>query len=96
MAGELLIDLRNVDLTGRTVPVVATMATGNIVVTVPAGVAVEVRGQVGAGDLLVFGRDWAGIGIDERVVRAGPEGSGRLVLDLHVGLGQLEVRRAPA
>jgi phage shock protein PspC (stress-responsive transcriptional regulator) len=96
VAGELQLDLRRVDLTGRTLPVVASMATGNIVVTVPDGVAVEVRAQVGAGDLLVFGRDWAGVGIDERVVRNGPEGAGRLRLDLHVGFGQLEVRRAPA
>jgi hypothetical protein len=96
VAGELRLDLRRVDLTGRTVPVVASMATGNIVVTVPDGVAVDVHAQVGAGDLLVFGRDWSGVGIDEQVVRDGPEGAGRLRLDLHVGLGQLEVRRASA
>ena len=94
VAGELLLDLRNLGLTGQTVPVVASMATGNIVVTVPARAAVEVHGEVGAGDMVVFGRDWAGVGIDERVTQPGEEGAGRLVLDLHVGLGQLEVRRA--
>jgi len=95
-AGELRIDLRHVDFAGRTVPVVASLAAGDIVVTVPAGVAVAVDAHVGAGDLLVFGRDWSGIGIDERVERAGAEGVGRLELDVKVGLGQLEVRRAAA
>lgn len=96
MAGELRLDLRRVDLAGRTVPVVVSMAAGNIVVTVPAGLAVEVDAHIGAGDMDVFGRDWEGIGIDERIVVAGREGAGRLVLDARVGLGQLEVRRAAA
>ena len=96
VAGELRLDLRNVDLSARTVPVVASVATGNIVVTVPRDVAVELHGQVGAGDMVAFDRSWEGIGLDERVVRTGREGAGRLVLDLHVGLGQLEVRRAAA
>jgi phage shock protein PspC (stress-responsive transcriptional regulator) len=96
VAGDLRLDLHRLDLTGRSLPVVASMATGTIVVTVPQGTAVEVHAQVGAGDMFVFGRDWSGVGIDERVVDGGREGAGRLVLDLHVGFGQLEVRRAAA
>jgi predicted membrane protein len=95
-AGEMTLDLGHLDLAGRNIPVVASIGAGNIVAIVPENVAVEVDGEVGAGDLLVFGRDWSGIGIDEQVVRPGPEGAGRLVLDLHVGLGQVEVRRAAA
>jgi Cell wall-active antibiotics response 4TMS YvqF len=96
VAGELRLDLSNFRADGRTVPVVATMATGVIVVTVPAGMAVDVDADVGAGSLLVFGREWEGLGIDERVSRPGTEGAGRLELDVKVGLGELEVRRAAA
>jgi hypothetical protein len=96
VAGELRLDLGNFHPDGRSVPVVASMATGNIVVTVPEGMAVVVDAHVGAGNLLVFGRQWDGVGIDERVERAGAEGGGRLELNVKVGLGQLEVRRAAA
>ncbi|MEA2973726.1 MAG: hypothetical protein QOG82_2184 [Actinomycetota bacterium] len=95
-AGELALDLRGFDADGRTVPVVATMAVGNVIVTVPEGMAVEVDAHVGAGTLLIFGREWSGVGIDERMERAGAAGGGRLELDVKVGLGDLEVRRAAA
>ena len=95
-AGELNLDLRGLDADGRTVPVVATMAAGNMIVTVPEGMAVEVDAHVGAGSLLIFGREWSGVGVDERVERAGVAGGGRLELDVKVGLGELEVRRAAA
>ena len=95
-AGDLRLDLRRVDLTGATVPVVVSVAAGTIVVTVPARAAVEVDAHVGAGDLLLFGRDWSGVGVDERTMVGGQEGGGRLLLDASVGLGQLEVRRAAA
>ncbi len=71
-------------------------ASGTLIVTVPAGVAVEVDAEVGAGEMIIFGRNWEGIGIDERVAIGGQEGAGRLVLDARVGLGELEVRRAAA
>ncbi|HEX7276027.1 MAG TPA: LiaF domain-containing protein, partial [Acidimicrobiales bacterium] len=94
--GELRLDLRRVDLAGRTVPVVVSNGLGSLIVIVPPGVAVEVDAEVGAGELIVFGRNWEGVGIDERVVVRGQEGAGRLVLDARVGLGELEVRRAAA
>ena len=95
-AGELTLDLRGLDAGGRTVPVVASMAAGNMIVTVPEGMAVEIDAHVGAGSLLIFGREWDGVGIDERLERAGVAGGGRLELDVKVGLGELEVRRAAA
>ena len=72
------------------------MATGTILVIVPAGMAVEVDAHVGAGDLLLFGREREGVGVDERVERPGSEGAGRLRIDAKVGFGELEVRRAAA
>ncbi len=58
--------------------------------------AVEIDAHVGAGSLLIFGREWSGVGIDERMERTGVAGGGRLELDVKVGLGELEVRRAAA
>ncbi len=95
-AGEQRIDLRRVDLAGRTVPVVASTAMGTLIVTVPVDATVEVHGHVGAGKLIVFNREWDGVSIDQLVVVAGREGGGRLVLHAQVGFGELEVRRAAA
>ena len=38
--------------------------------------AVDVDAHVGAGDLLLFGREWEGVGIDERVSRQASKAAG--------------------
>lgn len=91
--GALDLDLTGLDadeLDGRTLE--ASVAMGELLVTVPAGVTVEVHAEVGAGLLEVFGEesDGTSVGIDR--VSEGTGGD-RLVLDLEVGLGHLEVVR---
>jgi hypothetical protein len=64
---------------------------GHLVVLVPDDQAVTVQTEVGAGDVIVFDEEQNGVGFetDERFEGEG----GQLVLDLEVGLGQIEVRR---
>jgi phage shock protein PspC (stress-responsive transcriptional regulator) len=95
-AGDLTVDLGAVDLTGTSSRVVATVGAGTLTVVVPDDATVVVDGEVGAGELRVLGRYDDGLGLDRRVVDAGTEGGGRLLLRVRVGMGQLEVRRAAA
>ncbi|HEV3401008.1 MAG TPA: PspC domain-containing protein [Acidimicrobiales bacterium] len=95
-AGELTLDLSGIDLTGTSSRVVASVGAGRLEVVLPADAAVEVDGEVGAGELRVLDRRDEGLGVDRRVVEGGREGGGRLVLRARVGMGELEVRRAPA
>ena len=88
------MDLSGIDLAGRTVTVVASVAAGVVEVVVPAGVAVDVDAHVGAGDLIVLGRESEGLDVRREVVEPGREGAGRIVLRARVGMGQVEVRRA--
>ncbi|HWC11578.1 MAG TPA: hypothetical protein VG455_10175, partial [Acidimicrobiales bacterium] len=84
------------ELSGRAVTVVASVGAGQLRVVAPpdVGLRVDARATLGAVDVL--DRTWEGIGPKGRVVEAGREGAGRLVLRLRVGVGQVEVRRAPA
>lgn len=95
-AGHLILDLRDIDLQGRTLTVVASVAAGNLDIVVPNGADVDVDAHVGAGKLLVLGRVADGFDLDRPVQEAGPDGSGRLVLRARAGVGAVEVRRAAA
>jgi hypothetical protein len=67
-----------------------------VLVVVPDGASVTVEAHAGAGSVEVFGRTWEGTDVDQRLTSTGSEGGGRLVLRVRVGLGEVEVRRAPA
>ncbi len=91
--GQLTLDLTR--LTGYgPVPrhVTARVGIGRLVLVVPAGILVEVRGHAGVGDVTVFGRSESGIDVDNA---SGPSSGApvALSLDLSVGVGQVEVRR---
>ncbi|MDQ3643627.1 MAG: cell wall-active antibiotics response protein, partial [Actinomycetota bacterium] len=94
--GNLTVDLGDLDLGGQTVTIVASVAAGQLEVVVPDGVAVEVDAHVGAGDLIILGRESEGLDVRREVVESGREGAGRIVLRARAGLGQVEVRRATA
>ncbi len=93
-AGELVVDLGAIDFDGRDVTVVASVAAGHVDIIVPAGVTVDVDAHVGAGNLMLFGRESDGLDIGRQVLERGDEGAGRLTVRAKAGVGLVEVRRA--
>jgi phage shock protein PspC (stress-responsive transcriptional regulator) len=93
-AGDLLLDLSDLDLQGRTVTIVTSVAAGHVEVVVPNDVAVDVDAHVGAGDLDLLGRHSEGLDVGRTVSDPGQDGAGRLVLRARAGIGLVEVRRA--
>jgi phage shock protein PspC (stress-responsive transcriptional regulator) len=94
--GQLVLDLRDLDLGGRTVSVLATDAIGHLQVLVPRTATVVATGHAGAGDVTLFGQSWDGTHVDKTRTSPGPEGGGRIELTARVGIGQVEVLRAEA
>lgn len=92
-AGELVIDLREIDFEGRTVEVDTEVGIGEVLVRLPAGLAADVSGQVGIGTVRVGDHECVGIGVEGEFSREGPEG--KLVLDAEVGMGQIVVNSWP-
>jgi phage shock protein PspC (stress-responsive transcriptional regulator) len=93
-AGELVVDLSDVDFGGKTVTVVASVAAGHLDIILPADVALELDAHVGAGNLMLLGREYDGLDIGRELTDAGREGAGRLILRAEAGVGLVEVRRA--
>ncbi|MGH3440999.1 MAG: hypothetical protein ACRDUY_02935, partial [Nitriliruptorales bacterium] len=100
-AGTLLLDLRNVDFGGETVEIDLNVGAGEIVVLVPEDVDLDVEASIGAGELDVENRNWEAFGLRESVSFDGSSSTastvsrGRVVLDLDVGFGTIDVRRFP-
>jgi phage shock protein PspC (stress-responsive transcriptional regulator) len=92
--GELDLDLGRLALPPGETVVHARLGVGQLSVTVPNGVALRVASHVGWGDSVVLGKDQSGHAVDDTTVRPGPANAPTLVLDTHVGAGQLEVVRA--
>lgn len=90
--GDLGLDLQNIQLPKGQTFVKATLGIGRLRVVVPASATVDVRGHVQAGDLELFGERQSGTRVSSHAVDR--TGSGRvLVLDLHTGLGSIDVER---
>jgi len=90
--GRLELDLADAQLPKGQTFVKATVGIGDLRVEVPADASVEVDAHVQAGRVVALGRDDDGTHVHTRVVDR--TGSGRvLVLDLHNGLGKIEVVR---
>ena len=95
--GSLLVDLRQVDFTGRVVQVGAEVGIGELIVYLPQDVAADFSGRVGIGSI----RTWdhlgstsrQGIGITSDYVSDGAGGT--IILDARVGMGEIEVRTLP-
>jgi phage shock protein PspC (stress-responsive transcriptional regulator) len=106
--GEGTLDLSELEpATGTTADVEASVTIGRLVVDVPADTTVEVNGHVGLGHLALrtdpdTAVDREGFNLTANYTDAADTDSptatsaGRIVLDVEVGVGELEVRRAPA
>lgn len=98
--GQLTLDFRDVDFSAGPTTVKASVGLGQLTVRVPdrsEEFVVMVKGHVGAGQVMIFGRESSGVDVDlsgrspgfERFILIG--GTNMLTLDLSVGLGQIEV-----
>lgn len=93
--GRLELDLRAVDLPVGETHVDARVGIGELVVLVPADVALDATAEVGAGDASVLDHTNDGVDVRERTRDEGYEdASRRLVVDAEVGFGDLRIRRS--
>jgi phage shock protein PspC (stress-responsive transcriptional regulator) len=92
--GDFTVDLSNVELSPGTTDIDVRLGIGEIVVTVPHGVAVEIDARAGAGEVDVFGDRDEGPGAHEKVAVSGSTADAPVLkLDADVALGAIEVRR---
>jgi hypothetical protein len=91
--GSLTVDLRQVDMPAGDTEIEVQLGMGELVVRLPEGVAVEIRGRVGAGEIQALGRSAAGVGVSLDEVFPDADAEATLILELQVGLGKIEVRR---
>jgi phage shock protein PspC (stress-responsive transcriptional regulator) len=91
-AGELVVDLRDLDLPSGDHPLDIRIGAGHALVLVPAGVCVASSAEIGIGAVQVFNRESGGIDLEWKDGRRARAGAPRLVLEGDVGLGFLEVR----
>jgi hypothetical protein len=90
--GNLLLDLRQLQVPPGTTAVEARLGVGELVVELPDGVSVEVVASSGLGEVQVLGQQEGGFGSRiDAVFEDG--GDRRLQLDVRVGLGQVRVER---
>jgi hypothetical protein len=93
-AGTLTLDLRQIELPPGDTRVEARVGAGDIEVIVPADMAVEVDWRVAAGEVTVFTRQQSGTFLNDSETTAGfADAEQRLILDVIVTAGTIEVRR---
>jgi phage shock protein PspC (stress-responsive transcriptional regulator) len=92
--GQLVVDLRDTDLPAGDVPLKLDVGIGEARLIVPDDVCVATDGEVGVGDVSLFGRNHGGVDVDYEDLPDAPAGATRLLLKGNVGLGQLVVRDA--
>jgi phage shock protein PspC (stress-responsive transcriptional regulator) len=96
--GDAVLDLRDVTFAGRPMAVRASVGVGHLEVIVPSNIVVQTRARAGLGDTVVFGDRVGGLSIDRTTTDTGPNagtGSPDLRLNAQVGVGRVEVERAP-
>lgn len=92
--GDLEIDLRGVDFPeGTDVVIEASVGIGRLTVRLPDGVNVDGVARVGAGNVVTFGDDMGGVGVEQRFGGGAAGVTELLELELRVGLGEIVVTR---
>ena len=86
-AGQLDIDLRDLDLPRGDTPLEIDMGAGEVRLAVPASVCVATDAEVGVGEARVLGR--ANSGVDVNLVERpdAPAAASRLLVDAQIGVG---------
>jgi Cell wall-active antibiotics response 4TMS YvqF len=92
--GTLTVDLSGLQVPDGTTRVQARVGLGELVVKVPAGVAVRVDGRSGVGQVHGLDREENGLG-NRLDVRSGDfdTATRRLLLELRAGVGEIRVER---
>lgn len=92
--GDLVLDLRTLDLPAGTTEIDVSVAIGQLTVLLPPGVVAEVDGRASIGEVDLWGETSDGIGAD--VTRRTRDGDGdpALTVRARVGIGNLEVERS--
>lgn len=96
LAGEIRLDLTGVEVSGEPLTVRATVGAGQITVTVPRDVTVEVTARAAVGSLDLLGREVSGTAVRLEHRDRGVEGAGVVRLDLRVAAGEIIVVRDSA
>lgn len=92
-AGELVLDLRQLELGGTTRRVEASVSVGTLLVLTPAGATTEVEGHSSLGGVELFDRSEDGVDVSSSAADPStPFEGNRLQLVLDVGIGKVEVR----
>jgi phage shock protein PspC (stress-responsive transcriptional regulator) len=91
-AGELVVDLRDLELPSGDHPLKVRVGAGHALVLVPDDVCVASSADIGMGAVSIFNGTTGGIDFEWNDGRRAREGNARLVLEGDIGLGLLEVR----
>ena len=89
--GDLRVDLSRLNVPVGTTPLKARVDVGRLQLIVPAGVALQMHAHTQAGNVELFGDEMSGTSVDRTIHQ---KGTRVLVVDAHVGAGNLEVLRA--
>jgi hypothetical protein len=92
--GDYTVDLSQVELRPGETNVDVSLGIGDLLITVPDDVALQIDAHAGAGEVIVLGDSDDGVGADRRLTAPGLGAEAPvLVLEADVGLGAVEVRR---
>ena len=95
MGGRLQLDLTRIETASEPITISASVAVGQVRVTLPANARLDVDSAVGAGDIAVLGSYQVGSGLTDRHVDPGSAGP-QFILDLEAGIGEVVVDGGPA
>ena len=90
--GQLVVDLREVDLPDGDTPLRLDVGVGEARLIVPEDVCVASAATIGIGGVDVFGRDNGGVDVDWDDRPTAARGNPRVVVDADIGVGALVVR----
>lgn len=91
-AGQLVVDLRDLDLPAGDHRLSLDVGMGHALVLVREDVCVATRASIGMGAVSVFDGDHGGIDFQQDDLRRADPRAPRLVVDADIGLGHFEVR----